>query len=96
MLREVEDASIAVQKTGEQRIVQEQQVTALQFALNFADQRYHGGKVRYLAALTGRRSLFNAEGACKNQADSIGVGRSALQGAGRRVVRGRSSGRPSS
>jgi outer membrane protein TolC len=42
VLREVEDVSIAVQKTGEQRIAQEKQVTALQFALNFADQRYHG------------------------------------------------------
>ena len=58
---EVEDALIAVQKTGEQRIAQEQQVAALQSALTLADFRYQGGRASYLDVLTAQRSLFESE-----------------------------------
>jgi multidrug efflux system outer membrane protein len=58
---EVEDALIAVQKTREQQAAQEQQVTALQSALHFADQRYQGGRASYLDVLTSQRSLFEVE-----------------------------------
>jgi len=60
-LKEVEDALIAVQKTREQREAQEQQVTALRSALNFAEQRYQGGRASYLDVLTSQRSLFESE-----------------------------------
>jgi multidrug efflux system outer membrane protein len=59
--QEVEDALIAVQKTGEQRIAQEQQVKALQSAYSLADFRYQGGRASYLDVLTAQRSLFDAE-----------------------------------
>jgi multidrug efflux system outer membrane protein len=59
--REVEDALIAVQKTGEQRTALEQQVTALQSAFGFADARYQGGRANYLDVLTAQRSLFDSE-----------------------------------
>jgi multidrug efflux system outer membrane protein len=59
--KEVEDALIAVQKTREQREAQEQQVTALQSALRFADQRYQGGRASYLDVLTSQRTLFESE-----------------------------------
>ena len=58
---EVEDALIAVQKTGEQRIAQEQQVASLQSALTLADFRYQGGRASYLDVLTAQRSLFDSE-----------------------------------
>jgi multidrug efflux system outer membrane protein len=58
---EVEDALIAVQKTGEQRLAQEQQVASLQSALNLADFRYQGGRASYLDVLTAQRSLFESE-----------------------------------
>jgi multidrug efflux system outer membrane protein len=60
-LREVEDALIAVQKSREQREAQEQQVTALQSAFHFAEQRYQGGRASYLDVLTSQRSLFESE-----------------------------------
>jgi multidrug efflux system outer membrane protein len=60
-LREVEDALIAVQKTREQRDALEQQVTALQSAFHFAEQRYQGGRASYLDVLTSQRSLFESE-----------------------------------
>jgi len=60
-LKEVEDALIAVQKTREQRVAQEQQVTALQSALQLADQRYQGGRASYLDVLTSQRSLYESE-----------------------------------
>lgn len=60
-LREVEDALIAVQKTREQREALEQQVTALQSAFHFAEQRYQGGRASYLDVLTSQRSLFESE-----------------------------------
>jgi multidrug efflux system outer membrane protein len=59
--QEVEDALIAVQKTGEQRIAQEQQVKALQSAYSLADFRYQGGRASYLDVLTAQRSLFDSE-----------------------------------
>lgn len=59
--KEVEDALIAVQKAGEQRAAQEQQVAALQSALRFSDLRYQGGRASYLDVLTAQRSLFEAE-----------------------------------
>jgi multidrug efflux system outer membrane protein len=59
--QEVEDALIAVQKAGEQRLVQEQQVDALQSAFTLADARYQGGRASYLDVLTAQRSLFEAE-----------------------------------
>jgi outer membrane protein, multidrug efflux system len=59
--QEVEDALIAVQKTGEQRTALEQQVTALRSAYTLADFRYQGGRASYLDALTAQRDLFNSE-----------------------------------
>jgi outer membrane protein, multidrug efflux system len=59
--QEVEDALIAVQKTGEQRKALEQQVVALQSAYNLADARYQGGRASYLDKLTAQRALFDSE-----------------------------------
>ena len=59
--QEVEDALIAVQKTGEQRKALEEQVAALQSAYNLADVRYQGGRASYLDKLTAQRSLFESE-----------------------------------
>jgi len=59
--QEVEDALIAVQKTGEQRTALEQQVTALQSAYSLADSRYQGGRASYLDVLSAQRSLFDSE-----------------------------------
>jgi multidrug efflux system outer membrane protein len=59
--QEVEDALIAVQKTGEQRTALEQQVKALQSAYSLADFRYQGGRASYLDVLTAQRSLFDSE-----------------------------------
>jgi len=59
--QEVEDALIAVQKTGEQRMALEEQVTALQSAFNLADVRYQGGRASYLDKLTAQRALFDSE-----------------------------------
>lgn len=53
--QEVEDALIAVQKTGEQQKALEEQVTALQSAYNLADVRYQGGRASYLDKLTADR-----------------------------------------
>lgn len=58
---EVEDALITVQKTGEQRLAQEQQVASLQSALTLAEFRYHGGRASYLDVLTAQRDLFQSE-----------------------------------
>ena len=59
--REVEDALIATQKTREQRVAQEAQVSALRSAFELADLRYKGGRASYLDVLTAQRSLFDAE-----------------------------------
>lgn len=59
--QDVENALIAVQKAGEKRTAQQQQVEALQSALTFATQRYQGGRASYLDVLTAQRNFFTAE-----------------------------------
>jgi len=59
--REVEDALVAVCKTRDQTLAQEEQVTALRSALHLAELRYKGGISNYLDVLTSKRSLFDAE-----------------------------------
>jgi outer membrane protein, multidrug efflux system len=59
--KEVEDALIAVEKTGEQRTALEQQVASLQSAFTLAEFRYQGGRASYLDVLTAQRSLFESE-----------------------------------
>lgn len=59
--KEVDDALIALQKSREQRLAQEQQVAALESAFHFADLRYQGGRASYLDVLTAQRSLFDSE-----------------------------------
>jgi multidrug efflux system outer membrane protein len=59
--QEVEDALIAVQKTGEQQKALDEQVAALQSAYNLADVRYQGGRASYLDKLTAQRALFESE-----------------------------------
>jgi len=59
--QEVEDALIAVQKTGEQQKALEEQVAALESAYNLADVRYQGGRASYLDKLTAQRALFESE-----------------------------------
>ncbi|HKC95936.1 MAG TPA: TolC family protein, partial [Nitrospira sp.] len=51
----------AVQKTGEQRTAQEQQVKALQSAYSLADSRYQAGRASYLDVLTAQRALLDSE-----------------------------------
>jgi multidrug efflux system outer membrane protein len=59
--REVEDALVAVRKTREQTLAQEEQVTALHSALELANLRYQGGVANYLDVLIAQQSLFDAE-----------------------------------
>ena len=59
--REVEDALVAVRKTRDQALAQEEQVTALRSALHLANLRYTGGLANYLDVLIAQRSLFDAE-----------------------------------
>ena len=59
--REVEDALVAVRKTRDQTLSQEEQVAALRSALRLADLRYKGGLANYLDVLIAQRSLFDAE-----------------------------------
>src|SRR2546427_840263 len=59
--REVEDALVAVRKTRDQTLAQEEQVTALRSALHLADLRYKGGLANYLDVLIAQHSLFDAE-----------------------------------
>lgn len=59
--REVEDALVAVRKTRDQTLAQEEQVAALRSALHLADLRYKGGISNYLDVLTAKQGLFNAE-----------------------------------
>src|SRR5437870_5405131 len=59
--REVEDALVAVRKTRDQTLAQEEQVTALRSASHLADLRYKGGLANYLDVLIAQRSLFDAE-----------------------------------
>jgi multidrug efflux system outer membrane protein len=59
--REVEDALVAVRKTRDQTLAQEEQVTALRSALDLANLRYQGGVATYLDVLIAQQSLFDAE-----------------------------------
>jgi len=59
--REVEDALVAVRKTRDQTLAQEEQVTALRSALHLANLRYNGGLANYLDVLIAQRNLFDAE-----------------------------------
>jgi multidrug efflux system outer membrane protein len=59
--REVEDALVAVRKTRDQTLAQEEQVTALRSALDLANLRYQGGVANYLDVLIAQQSLFDAE-----------------------------------
>src|SRR3989449_3350715 len=58
---EDEDALVAVRKTRDQTLAQEEQVTALRSALHLADLRYKGGLANYLDVLIAQRSLFDPE-----------------------------------
>ena len=59
--KEVEDALVAVRKTRDQTLSQEEQVAALRSALRLADLRYKGGLANYLDVLIAQRNLFDAE-----------------------------------
>ena len=59
--REVEDALIAYQKTGEQRDSQGARVTAEREVVRLSDLRYRGGVSDYLEVLDAQRELFSAE-----------------------------------
>jgi len=60
-LRDVSDALAAYRKTGEQRVQQEQLVTALRDATRLSTDRYQGGIDSYLQVLDAQRSLFRSE-----------------------------------
>lgn len=60
-LREVNDALVQVQKTGEAHTAREAQVEALRRAVEKADQRYRGGVSNYLEILTAQEQLLTAE-----------------------------------
>jgi multidrug efflux system outer membrane protein len=60
-LREVEDALIALEKSGEQRGSQGERVFAERKVLELSELRYRGGVADYLEVLDAQRSLFNAE-----------------------------------
>jgi len=59
--REVEDAIVAYQKLGEQRLTQRARVDAERRVLELAELRYRGGVSDYLAVLDAQRSLFSSE-----------------------------------
>ena len=59
--RETEDALVAYQKTGEERVAQANRVTAERKVLELAELRYRGGVAAYLEVLDAQRSLFGAE-----------------------------------
>jgi multidrug efflux system outer membrane protein len=59
--REVEDALIDYQKSGERRVAQKARVDAEQRVLALAEVRYKGGVADYLEVLDAQRSLFEAE-----------------------------------
>jgi outer membrane protein, multidrug efflux system len=59
--REVEDALLAVHKTGERMTHEKEQVTSLETAYKLAEIRYRHGRASYLDALTAQRELFEAE-----------------------------------
>jgi multidrug efflux system outer membrane protein len=59
--REVEDALVAIRKTREQMLAQEQQVASLRSALELAMLRYQEGVANYLDLLVAQRNLFDAQ-----------------------------------
>lgn len=59
--REVDDALIGQQKSGEQRDSQGLRVVAERQVLELAELRYRGGVASYLEVLDAQRSLFRAE-----------------------------------
>ncbi len=59
--REVEDALIDYQKSGERRVSQSARVAAEQRVLELAEIRYRGGVSDYLEVLDAQRSLFESE-----------------------------------
>jgi multidrug efflux system outer membrane protein len=59
--KEVENALVAVRKTRDQTLAQEEQVAALRSALRLANLRYKGGLANYLDVLIAQRNLFDAE-----------------------------------
>ena len=59
--RETEDALVAYQKTGAERVAQASRVTAERKVLELAALRYRGGVAAYLEVLDAQRSLFGAE-----------------------------------
>ena len=60
-LREVSDALIAKQQSGEERREREGQVAALQDSVRLSDLRYRAGQSSYLELLDAERQLFTAE-----------------------------------
>jgi multidrug efflux system outer membrane protein len=60
-LREVEDSLVALEKSGAQRLAQEQRVEAERKVLELSELRYRGGVAAYLEVLDAQRSLFTAE-----------------------------------
>lgn len=60
-LREVSDALVARQQSGEQRRELEDQARALQDSVRLSDLRYRAGQSSYLELLDAERQLFSAE-----------------------------------
>ena len=87
--REVEDALVAYQKLGEQRVTQRARVDAERRVLELAELRYRGGVSDYLAVLDAQRSLFGSElDEIAGDRRAPGGADPALQGARRRLARG--------
>lgn len=59
--REVEDALVSYQKTGERKDAQKGNVNSNREVLKLAESRYLGGISSYLEVLDAQRSLFNSE-----------------------------------
>ncbi len=73
--RETEDALVAYNRTGAQRLAQADRVKAERKVLELCDLRYKGGVSAYLEVLDAQRSLFNAE---LDEAETIGTNLVAL------------------
>ena len=59
--KEVEDALVAIRTVKDQYKANQEQVKALQSALQIADLRYQSGLTSYVDVLLAKRSLFDAE-----------------------------------
>ena len=59
--REVEDALVAIRKSGEKRVALDLQVEAQRRVLVLAEVRYRGGISPYLEVLDAQRALFDSE-----------------------------------